>query len=270
MWRQIMCKKSLRAALRVTLLTALFLLTGCDLQALEIGPVQTKRETVALEAADTVDVEIVLGAGRLEILGGADSLLDAEFLYNVADWEPEVEYMVQDGSGRLSVRQFTREPKIPLAVDDVKYQWDLRFNDDVPLNMLITVGAGSGELELDQLLINSLEFRGGAGDVEIDLSGSTLSVLDVRMGAGSLNLDLRGDWHQDMVGQIKGGVGVATIYLPSNVGVRVQAQGRLGSIKAFGLKQNGDIYTNEAFGQSDTTLDIDIETGIGDITLQER
>lgn len=265
-----MCKKSWRVPVGTMLLTALFLLTSCDLQVLEIGPVQTKKEMVALGTADTVDVEIVLGVGRLEIFGGADSLLNAEFLYNVADWEPEVQYTVKDGSGWLAVRQFTAEPKIPLAVDDVKYQWDLRLNNDVPLNMFITMGAGSGELELDQLLINSLEFQGGAGDVEIDLSGSTLSDLDLRMGAGSLNLDITGDWHQDMVGQIKGGIGAVTIYLPSNVGVRVQAQGRLGSVKAISLRQNGDIYTNDAYGQSDITLDIDIETGIGDITLQER
>jgi predicted membrane protein len=136
--------------------------------------------------------------------------------------------------------------------------------------MYVTLAAGEGELELDQLLLNSLVFQGGAGDVTIDLSGSTLTDLDIRMGAGSVDLDLTGSWQQNLSGKIKGGVGATTLYLPSNVGVRVQAQGGLGPINASGLSKNGDIYTNEAYGQSDVTLDIDIETGIGEITLLAR
>ena len=250
-----------------TLVVALLLMTSCDLQALEIGPVQTKSELISLEAADTVMAEIVLGAGRLEISSGAEALLDADFTYNIAEWEPEVNYTVQDGDGRLTIRQPSSERKIPLAIDDVKYEWDLRFNESVPLNLSITMAAGEGELELDRLLLNRLEFQGGAGDVTVDLSGSSLTALDLRLGAGSVNLDLTGDWQQDLSGNIKGGVGAATLHLPSNVGVRVQAQGRLGSINASGLSKNGDIYTNDAYGQSDVTLDIDIETGIGEITL---
>lgn len=265
-----MIKKSWEVLLSTTLLAVLLLVTGCDLQVLEIGPVQTKNETVALGTADQVVTEIVISAGRLEISSGAEALLEAEFIYNVADWQPEIEYDVQDGEGRLIIRQSTSERKIPLAIDDLKYQWELRFSESVPMKLFITMGAGESELELDQLLLDSLEFQGGAGDVAIDLSGSTLTALDVRMGAGSINLDLTGDWQQDMSGKIKGGVGAATVYLPSNVGVRVKAQGRLGSVNASGLSKNGDIYTNEIYGQSDVTVDIDIETGIGEITLQTR
>ena len=174
-----MANKVWRVFTGATLIVALLLVASCDLQALEIGPMQTKIETVSLGAADTVTAEIVLGAGRLEIFSGTEALLDAKFIYNVADWEPEIEYSVQNGDGHLTIRQPSSERKIPLAIDDVKYEWDLRFSENVPLDMFVTVAAGEGELELDKLLLDHLEFQGGAGDVTIDLSGSTLKDLDI-------------------------------------------------------------------------------------------
>jgi hypothetical protein len=50
--------------------------------------------------------------------------------------------------------------------------------------------------------------------------------------------------------------------------VRVEARKGLGEINAAGLNKNGDIYTNQAYGQSEVTLDIKIEGGIGSLNLQ--
>jgi hypothetical protein len=35
-----------------------------------------------------------------------------------------------------------------------------------------------------------------------------------------------------------------------------------------GLTQEGDVYVNDAYGESEATLTLDIEGGIGGITLQ--
>jgi hypothetical protein len=39
-------------------------------------------------------------------------------------------------------------------------------------------------------------------------------------------------------------------------------------IDASGLTQDGNVYTNAAYGVSDVTLEIDIEAGVGKITLE--
>lgn len=250
------------------LMAVLLLATACGLNRLEIGSLQNETETVELGTAGEVLAEITMGAGQLDISGGSENLLNAAFTYNVESWEPEVSYDVSDGVGRLTVDQPDTRDNISLNMDEIRYEWDLRFNEEVPMDMEITLGAGDSQLELDSLTLNSLTFEGGAGDVDMDLSGSTLRDLDVRMGAGDVSVDLSGNWQQDLSATMRGGIGRATIFLPSNTGVRVEVQGGLGQVNAAGLNRDGDVYTNDAYGQSEVTLEIDIEGGVGEINLE--
>lgn len=252
-------------------LAVLLLASGCGvIGTAKVGPLQTEEQSVERNDADSVQAEINLGAGKLTVSGGASSLLDATFTYNVAEWEPEVEYDVSSGEGDLTISQPTVRERntIPTSLKDVRYDWDLRFNDSVPMDMSVNMGAGEGDLRLDSLSIESLNFQGGAGDVSIDLSGGTARNLDFTLGAGEVEIDLSGRWDEDLSANVKGGVGKLTFLLPSSSGVRVQVQGGLGSVSAVGLSKDGNIYTNDAYGDSDVTLDIDIEGGIGEINLE--
>ena len=56
--------------------------------------------------------------------------------------------------------------------------------------------------------------------------------------------------------------------LPSEVGVRAKARGGLGKINAEGLQRVGDAYVNDAYGESEVTLMVDIQGGIGEINLE--
>jgi hypothetical protein len=67
---------------------------------------------------------------------------------------------------------------------------------------------------------------------------------------------------------IQGGVGEATVMLPSEVRVRAKAQGGLGKINAEGLQRVGNAYVNDAYGESEATLRVDIQGGIGQINLE--
>ena len=88
------------------------------------------------------------------------------------------------------------------------------------------------------------------------------------MGAGRTTIDLTGAYDQDLVASIQGGVGRATVLLPSEVGVRVEARGGLGQISAEGPPEKGDVYVNDAYGDSEVTLDVDIQGGVGQINLE--
>ena len=62
---------------------------------------------------------------------------------------------------------------------------------------------------------------------------------------------------------MEGGVGEVTVMLPSDVGVKAKAEGGIGKINAEGLKKVGDSYVNAAYGESDVTLDVDVEAASG-------
>ena len=46
-----------------------------------------------------------MGADELNLTGAADALMEADFVYNVAGWEPEVNYDLSGDTGELSVEQ---------------------------------------------------------------------------------------------------------------------------------------------------------------------
>jgi hypothetical protein len=56
--------------------------------------------------------------------------------------------------------------------------------------------------------------------------------------------------------------------LPRDVGVRVKVEAGPHTIETTDLTQDGDVYTNAAYGVSDVTMQIDLETGIGQINLE--
>jgi hypothetical protein len=257
-----------RADLFLPLLAAMFLVTSCDLETLEIGPLKTDTATVELGGARSVQVELSMGSGLVKLGSGAGNLLDGTVTYNVDDWRPEVRYAVGDDLGQLSVSQPAYKNSLPVNLGDIHYVWDLRLNNDVPLDLSVTMGAGEGDLVIADLLLDSFRFKGGAGGVRIDLRGSSVSDLDVALGAGDVTLDLSGVWLQDMKATIKGGLGRVTLILPDTSGARVTTQGMLSRISAPELTNDGGVYSNGAYGLTDVSMHIDIESGIGEIVME--
>jgi hypothetical protein len=47
---------------------------------------------VDLKDARSVGADLRMGAGELNVTGGTDALMEADFAYNVADWKPDVSY----------------------------------------------------------------------------------------------------------------------------------------------------------------------------------
>lgn len=252
----------------LAILVVLLAVTGCTGRGVRVGELQTESRSVELGDANSIDVEIEMAAGELEVAGGASDLLEADFTYNVTELEPEVAYQ----NDRLRVLT----PDIEYSgvdtiwdLDDYRYEWDLRLNDEAPMDMDITMGAGRSDLVLGSLSLSTLDITTGAGDVTLDLSGSTtLTKLNVEAGVGEISVDLSGDWQRDLDIDIQAGVGKLSITLPGEVGVRVDVEGGIGDTNTSGLTREGDRYVNDAYGDSEVTLRVDISAGIGEINLE--
>ena len=98
----------------------LFTTVGCALTApkVRVGDLRTESESVELGDVNSVDVEIFMGAGELDISGGSNKLMDANFTYNVAELEPEVDY-----SGGKQIVKF------PEPIDDKSFDTILKALD---------------------------------------------------------------------------------------------------------------------------------------------
>ncbi|HXL21823.1 MAG TPA: toast rack family protein [Candidatus Dormibacteraeota bacterium] len=204
--------------------------------------------TVDAQGAKNVRASIQMGAGELTIGGETSHLLDGSFDFREGRGTPEVRYNVSNGTGELSVEETHNGPNIVIPGNN-STTWNLRFGDQLPLEMDINLGAGEGHLRL---------------------RGLPVTKLDLNIGAGRVDADLTGDRKKDLDADISGGVGEAVIRLPKNVGVVADVSGGLGSIDTHGLKKDGDQYTNDSYGHTPATIHLHISGGIGSISLTQE
>lgn len=261
-----MFTKNARGLALLAMVAILVAASGCG-GGVRVGELRTESETVELGGATSVRVEVEMGAGELDLSGGAAELLEASFTYNVAELKPEVEY----AGGTLSVR--TPDVKVRgdslWDLDDYRYEWDLRLKDGVPMDLRLELGAGRADLKLGGLALTSLDVQRGAGEVMVDLSGpASPTMLSISGGAGSVTVDLSGAWQNDLQATIEGGLGNRTLILPRDVGVRVKVDVGVGGVDAAGLTKEGEYYTNDAYGQSGVTLQIEVDGGVGETELR--
>lgn len=231
----------------ILMLPLLLLLLGC-IDRVTVGATQTDSQTVELGDIDSVQVDIKMGIGQLDISSGTANLMDAEFTYNIEDWRPEVLFEQRGSRGELTVAQPEGEIN-GIPDDDIEYRWLVILYDDIPMDMNVDLGVGESDL---------------------NLSGLDLQSLVVDTGVGEATIDLTGEWPESFDVRIKGGVGETTVYLPENVGLRLEADTGIGSLVVNGLQKEGDsnVYTNATYGESDVDITIDINGGIGEITVQ--
>jgi hypothetical protein len=215
---------------------------ACYVSSEGSGIVERDSRTVDLKGAKSVQVQIDMAAGELVMRGGAAQLMDADFRYRARDGKPEVQYDVSGSRGTLTVRQ----PSHHTIGNNDKNQWELRLNEDVPMDINVKLGAGEGRLELGNTALHNL---------------------DIEVGAGEMKVDLTGHPHGDMDERVRGGVGEATIRLPRRARVDIEAHGGIGDISARGLTKRGDRWVNDPSGETDATIHVSVNGGIGQINL---
>jgi hypothetical protein len=229
----------------LSLSLVIFASLGCIQSGEQTGPMQNESRYVPMGDVKSVNAKVTMGVGMLAVEGGAKDLMDANFIYNMASWKPEVSYSVSNGVGELQVQQ-PSGGGVSLK-GDVRYDWNLRFNDEVPLNLAAALGTGEGMLHL---------------------GGLPLTGLDVESGASNLTLDFEGPWKNGLNASIKAGVGELTIVLPQDTGAIVKVSQGVGSTEVdSGLKTEGNYYTNDAYGKTNNTLRINIQSGAGNTKL---
>jgi len=219
--------------------------TGCYVPAPKVRKTVSMNNKVEIGGAESTKVSIAVGVGKLNVTGGAEGLLDARFEYNIPDWKPEVSYEVKEGFGRLTIEQ----PATVVGAtwpSNVRYEWNLRLSDKVPMDLDVEMGVGKMDLDTRGMNLRHLKVDAGVGEGRIDLSGATA----------------------DLTADVEAGIGKLKLLLPSDVGVRVEAEGGIGHIQAKGLTSDGEAWTNDAWGKSKVSIRVNVEGGIGKVEIE--
>jgi hypothetical protein len=230
--------RSMKACAALVLVTGW--MAGCGMMSEPPGPVVNEHKTIERGAATDARVEIGMSAGDLEVKSGATALLDGNFAYNVPALKPMIAYAVNGTSGTLKVSQES-------ASGSYENRWRLSLDDQTPIDLVITLGAGDAKLELGQLNLRSLSVRLGAGDLGVDLRGMPAKSYDVKVQAGA---------------------GDTTIELPASVGISARTSGLIGDSNVSGLEKRGERWVNARAEGSAVTITLDVQHAVGDLRLR--
>ena len=122
----------------------------------------------------------------------------------------------------------------------------------------------------------------------------------MEVGAGSIDMDLRGHWTDNTEAVVEVGAGDLVLKLPADIGIAVVVESGVGSVNISGLTKidgqqvesegfeisflgfelkspkggwfnlhlgTSGVWTNEAYGQSDTNLRLRVKLGIGALNV---
>ena len=223
--------------------------------------------------------------------GAPEELMSGVFRYNVERWKPDITHT----EDQLTIKQGGNEDNWGIPSKNIENSWMLEFSPEIALAMNVRAGAGDGELDLTGLKVSDLDVDIGAGDfllrfdepntvlmdhLTLDTGASRIEVVGIghaspeamrlQGGVGDIALDLTGNWTRSADITIRAGAGALRLTLPSDVGVEIETRGGLTNVEAYGLRQMGNTYTNDAFGDSEIELRVNITTGVGNVRLTEE
>lgn len=128
-----------------------------------------------------------------------------------------------------------------------RYAWDFSFHPDVKLDLSIDAGMGDVNLDLRALTLESVKVNAGMGAVTIKLPET-----------GKFDVD------------IDSGMGTVVIEVPASLGVRLQTEAAIvGRNLPAGYTRNNNRYTSPNYNSAENRADIQVNLGIGNITIRE-
>jgi hypothetical protein len=259
---------------------------------LNTGPTQTLaiNEPAPVASVKQVDLAITMGAGKLNLSGGARGLVEGQVSYNVAEWKPTVTHT--GNSVTIDQGQMQNYVGLPQAGSNIVNDWQLRLGS-TPLALTVNAGAYQGSLSLGGVPLHSLTIHDGASNAKLTFDtpnpesldiltyatgASTVSLqepanantkeIDFTGGAGDYELDFSGQLQHDISATVKSGVSSVRMVVPQGTAAKVNVTGGLNNVNTDGnWTHAGDSYTQVAQG---ATITIKVDMGVGSLKLVNK
>lgn len=127
-------------------------------------------------------------------------------------------------------------------------EYSFKLNKDIIWDLDLDFGAVSGDLNLAEVPVKSLDLDFGAGDLHIIL-GTKYEKTNVKIDSGASNLD---------------------ITMPNDAGIKIKLDTALTktNVADLSLNKSGDYYISSNYEEAPTKLDFDIDMGAGKIDFK--
>ena len=196
---------------------------------------------VPRDGAKSLGAALSMDAGTLAVYGGECALMQATMRYDSATSKPQVDYAVDEGGfGTLSVREQGGRP-------GRSADWTVCLTRELPVALEVDLGAGNSDFKFGGMQLRELDVDVGAGNVHVDLRGAILAKSRVK---------------------VDGGAGQMRLTLPNDAGVRVEIDRAVGQLSiGAGLRKEDGMYVNDLWGQSEQSVEVSLDLGAGEISI---
>ncbi len=219
------------------------------------------------DGAASAIISVHMVAGELRITGDGREVLEGEVRYSDPDWKPSLYSSINNERIYVKLRMPRQGHDLSMDDDD-ENKWTLALNPDLPVDLILNLGAGKADIDLAGLPLRSLNLRLGAGEFTIDLSNTSLPMLLLNAGVGQVTIRLGGEWKNGLKAKMNCGIGELNLYFPDDIPAFVRTSGILGEVNRQGFRREGQNFILEPEGTKGPVLKVLINGGIGQVNLR--
>jgi hypothetical protein len=265
------------------------------LAAAPLGAQSWRSLEVARQLSDSAPtkVQVVYGTGMFGLRGATRPLLyHMQLRYDATRTQPT--HTFDAATRRLQLGVQKSDVRFTGRNDSESGQLQLELSRATPLDVMLDLGAVEADLDLTGLKLSRLRVESGASDGKLrfdSLNTNPMSLLQVSLGAasfegerlananareirvdagvGNVELDLGGQWTHDIDLNVDVTLGIVTIHVPSDVGVRVSLRKTLASFDHQGLTERDGAWVSANWESAPHKLRISAEMVFGKLTIDK-
>ncbi len=201
------------------------------------------------DTAQRARVAIEPGAGslRLNALSDETKLVSGSVPATERSQSVKRYFSVQDDEARLTLRGEGYLFFWPGNNED-RWVWNLGLNPKIPIDLVVSLGAGESDLDLSALNLTGFKISMGVGQTTVTLPSRGV-----------------------LKGQLNGAIGQLVILVPNGIGVKIQANTGLVGVNAPASYQKQDRqYTSPNYASAENRIDLEVGLAIGGVDIVQK
>lgn len=240
---------------------------------LQTGEWQTQPIHFSAEQVEKAVYDFVIGPPGADLYALEDSrdLLAGTITYQ-DDYLLETDVFGSEASIRLAPQNNSEEwvflPDYWREFGETN-RWQLGLNGNVPADLTLEAVAGRSQLDLSQLLLESLKLTISAGDIELLLPDGDYDT-DIVTNASTIEISLPANGRQAI--NLEVNAGSVVLHLPADMALHVEVDRALGSFSSqnAGLQRvdgQDNVWETAGYAQAENQLDLNLHISVGSVSI---
>lgn len=193
----------------------------------------------------SAELNLKIPAGAIKIRGQEDDFLNARYPGDVKETIDTI-----DGGTRKTFSYDGGKLIIGVPSSEKNWEYSYELNRRIPWDVRIETGATDADLDFRDTVLKNLELNSGAGDV------------DIRIGKVDRKAIIAADVKASDF----------AISIPEDVGYKAVIKGAIKDVTINGhdYVRDGDVYTSVNYNTAAQKVDMNLDVGVGDITIDRE